>query len=63
MLHIIRGIYLGRKISVSASLDLEDIERLEDLSRQADKSISELIRLAVKEFLEKKLKSVEEAKA
>jgi predicted DNA-binding protein len=44
-------------------MDLEDIERLEDLSRQTGESISAMICMAVKEFLEKKLKPVEEAKA
>jgi predicted DNA-binding protein len=40
-------------------MDLEDIEKLEDLSRQTGESISAMICTAVKEFLEKKLKSVE----
>jgi len=54
---------LARKTTVTAYMDLEDIEKLEDLSRQTGESISSIICTAVKEFLEKKLKPVEEAKA
>jgi predicted DNA-binding protein len=54
---------LGRKVNVTAYIELEDLERLEDLSRETGESISSIICTAVKEFLEKKLKHVEEAKA
>jgi predicted DNA-binding protein len=54
---------MGRKVNVSAYIELEDLERLEDLSRETGESISSIICKAVKEFLEKKLKPVEEAKA
>jgi predicted DNA-binding protein len=53
---------LGRKVNVTAYIDLEDLERLEDLSRETGESISSIICKAVKEFLEKKLKPIEEAK-
>jgi len=52
-----------RKINVTTMLDPEDFEQLTELSRKNAKPISALIRMAVKEFLEKKLKPVEEAKA
>jgi predicted DNA-binding protein len=54
---------LGRKVNVTAYIELEHLERLEDLSRQTGESISSIICMAVKEFLEKKVKPVEEAKA
>lgn len=54
---------MGRKVNVSAYIDLEDLERLEDLSRETGESISSIICKAVKEFLEKKMKPIEEAKA
>ena len=47
---------MARKVKVSASIDQTDLERLEDLSRETGKSISSLVCLAVKEFLEKRLK-------
>ena len=50
---------MTHKVNVSAYIEQEDLERLEDLSRQTDESISSMICRAVKEFLEKKLKSVE----
>jgi predicted DNA-binding protein len=51
-----------RKVVTTAFLDPEDYEKLTDLSREESTSVSALIREAVKEFLEKKLKPVEEAK-
>jgi predicted DNA-binding protein len=53
---------LTHKVNVSAYIEQEDLERLEDLSRETGKSISSLIYIAVKEFLEKKLKAIHEAK-
>ena len=50
---------MPRKVNVSAYIELEDLERLEDLSRQTGESISAMICMAVKDFLEKKLKAVE----
>jgi predicted DNA-binding protein len=50
---------LTRKVNVSAYIEQEDLERLEDLSRETGKSISCIICNAVKEFLGKKLKTVE----
>jgi predicted DNA-binding protein len=50
---------LTRKVNVSAYIEQEDLERLEDLSRETGKSISSIICNAVKEFLEKKLKDIE----
>jgi len=47
---------LTHKVNVSAYIEPEDLERLEDLSRQTDESISSMICRAVKEFLEKKVK-------
>jgi len=47
---------LARKVKVSASIEQEDLERLEDLSRETGKSISSIVCMAVKEFLEKRLK-------
>jgi predicted DNA-binding protein len=49
----------GRKVNVSACIELEDLEKLEDLSRETGNSISSMISKAVREFLEKNLKSVE----
>ncbi|MEM3874877.1 MAG: ribbon-helix-helix domain-containing protein [Candidatus Bathyarchaeia archaeon] len=46
---------MTRKVKVSASIDREDLERLEDLSRETGRSISSLVCMAVKEFLEKRL--------
>jgi predicted DNA-binding protein len=46
-------------VNVSAYIKKEDLERLEDLSRQTGNSISSMICSAVKEFLEKKLKTIE----
>jgi predicted DNA-binding protein len=51
---------LTRKVNVSAYIEQEDLERLEDLSRQTGKSISSIICRAIKEFLEKKVEVVEE---
>lgn len=48
-----------RKVRVSVCIEPEDLERLEDLSRETGKSISSLIRAAVKMFLEGKLKLLE----
>ena len=48
-----------RKVNVSAYIEQEDVERLEDLSRETGNSISSIICNAVKEFLEKKLEAVE----
>jgi predicted DNA-binding protein len=42
-------------VKVSALIDQVDLERLEDLSREKGKSISSMVRAAVKEFLERKL--------
>ena len=50
---------MTRKVNVSAYIEQEDLERLEDLSRETGKSISSIICNAVKEFLEKKLEAVE----
>ena len=47
------------KVNVSAYIEQEDLERLEDLSRETGNSISSIICDAVKEFLEKKLEAVE----
>lgn len=44
-----------RKVNVSVRIEQEDLERLEDLSRETGKSISSMICRAVKEFLEKKV--------
>ena len=52
-----------RKVNVSACIEAEDLERLEDLSRETGKSISSMISKAVREFLEKNLKSVEGGRA
>jgi len=43
-------------VKVSASIDQTDLERIEDLSRETGKSISSIVCMAVKEFLEKRLK-------
>ncbi|MEM4712967.1 MAG: ribbon-helix-helix domain-containing protein [Candidatus Bathyarchaeia archaeon] len=45
---------MARKVKVSASIEQEDLERLEDLSRETGKSISSIVCMAVKEFLEKR---------
>ncbi|MEM0096184.1 MAG: ribbon-helix-helix domain-containing protein [Candidatus Bathyarchaeia archaeon] len=50
---------MARKVKVSASIEQEDLERIEDLSRETGKSISSLVCMAVKEFLEKRLKGGE----
>jgi len=50
---------LAHKVNVSAYIEVEDLERLEDLSRQTGESISAMICTAIKQFLEKKLKSME----
>lgn len=51
---------MGRKVNISAYIDIEDLEKLEDLSREMDESISSLVRQAIKEFVAK-LKPVEGA--
>jgi hypothetical protein len=48
--------FLTHKVTVSACIELEDLERLEDLSRQTGKSISSLVCRAIKEFLERRAK-------
>ncbi|MEM3753347.1 MAG: ribbon-helix-helix domain-containing protein [Candidatus Micrarchaeaceae archaeon] len=45
---------MTRKAKVSASIEQEDLERIEDLSRETGKSISSIVCMAVKEFLEKR---------
>jgi len=40
-------------VKVSPSIEQEDLERLEDLSRETGKSISSLVCMAVKQFLDK----------
>jgi len=45
---------LARKVKVSVLIEQKDLERLEDLSRETGKSISSMVREAVKEFLEGK---------
>jgi hypothetical protein len=49
-----------RKVNITAYLEIEDVEKIEDLSRETGESISSIIRQAVKDFLEKKLKPVKE---
>ncbi len=44
---------MARKVKASALISQEDLERLEDLSRETGKSISSLVREAVKQFLNK----------
>lgn len=46
---------MARKVKVSVLIEQKDLERLEDLSRETGKSISSLVRAAVREFLERKL--------
>jgi len=46
---------MTRKVKVSALIEQEDLERLDDLSRETGKSISSIVCMAVKEFLEKRL--------
>jgi len=43
----------ARKVNVSAYIPLEDLEKLEDLSRQKDTSISALVCEAIHRFLER----------
>ena len=50
---------MARKVKVSVLIEQEDLERLEDLSRETGKSISSMVRAAVKEFLERKAHGVE----
>jgi predicted DNA-binding protein len=50
---------LARKVKVSVLIEQEDLERLEDLSRETGKSISSMVRAAVKEFLERKARGIE----
>ncbi|MGB9779072.1 MAG: ribbon-helix-helix domain-containing protein [Candidatus Bathyarchaeales archaeon] len=53
---------MARKVKISVLIEQEDLQRLEDLSRETGKSISSLVRMAVKEFLESlPLKRGEEA--
>ena len=46
---------MARKVKVSVLIEQEDLERLEDLSREIGKSISSMVRAAVREFLEGKV--------
>jgi predicted DNA-binding protein len=46
---------LAPSVKVSVLIEQEDLERLEDLSRETGRSISSMVRAAVKEFLERKL--------
>ena len=46
---------MASKVKVSVLIEEEDLERLEDLSRQTGRSISSMVRAAVKEFLERKV--------
>jgi len=46
---------LASKVKVSVLIEQKDLERLEDLSRETGKSISSLVRVAVGEFLDRKL--------
>ena len=50
---------MARKVKVSVLIEQENLERLEDLSRETGKSISFMVREAVKEFLERKAHGVE----
>jgi len=50
---------LARKVKVSVLIEQGDLERLEDLSREKGKSISSMVRAAVKEFLERKAHGAE----
>lgn len=52
---------MGRKVQVSVCIDLEDLEKLEGLSRESGESLSSLGRQAIKEFLERKIKPIKEA--
>jgi len=45
---------LARKVKVSVLVEQEDLERLEDLSRETGESISSMVRAAVKQFLNKR---------
>ena len=40
-----------RRVSLSATVDLEDFEALEELARERRESISSLVREAVKRYL------------
>lgn len=42
---------MGRKVQISVSIDLEDLEKLEDLSRKTGESISAIARRAIKDLL------------
>ena len=46
---------MARKVKVSVLIQQEDLERIEDLSRETGESISFLVRAAVREFLDRKL--------
>ena len=46
---------MAPKVKVSVLIEEEDLERIEDLSRQTGRSISSMVRAALKEFLERKL--------
>lgn len=46
---------MARKVKVSVCIAREELERLEDLSRETGRSISSLVCVAVKEFLENRL--------
>jgi predicted DNA-binding protein len=41
-------------LKVSVLIEQKDLERLEDLSRETGKSISSMVRAAVKQFLNKR---------
>jgi len=45
---------LARKVKFSALIEQKDLERLEDLSRETGKSISSMVCMAVKQFLNKR---------
>ena len=45
---------MSRKVNITAYIELADLEKLEDLSRETGKSVSSLIREAIKKFLEEK---------
>ena len=50
---------MAPKVKISVLIEQEDLERLEDLSRETGKSISSMVRAAVREFLERKAHGVE----
>jgi len=48
-----------RRTTVSASIDIELLEALEDMSRETGQSISSLIRSAVRDFVKKNLELID----